>query len=244
MGVFPSGVKTWVDKVDGVSTISAVHINEAYAEILAIENHILNTRTFGDLAGGNTLEVGSDGTLKLNGNATAFVDLLPSSISIGGGGNAPSFTAYNGGNLRAYEFVGSGAQLKELNMGFQLPHEYKEGSSIMPHIHLHVPNDGTGGTIKFYCEYEWANIDQAGAISPVTVAGTKVVTANFGAQNNVIVSFGNIVGTGKTISSIFMCRIYRDPADASDTFGASAWLKSADIHVEIDTLGSRQATSK
>ena len=36
--VFPNGVKTWTDKVNGMDDVSADHINEAYAEIIAIEN--------------------------------------------------------------------------------------------------------------------------------------------------------------------------------------------------------------
>jgi hypothetical protein len=244
MAIFPSGIKTWVNKTNGVDTVSASHVNEAYEEIIALENHVLNTRTFGDLTGGNTFEVQSDGTPKLNGNATVWVDLLPSSVTIGGGGNAPAFTAYGGGNLRAYEFVGTGAQLKELNIGFQIPHEYKEGSTIIPHLHLYIPNDVSGGTVKFYCEYEWSNISQIGAITPTTVSGTAIVAGSFGIQNNAILSFGNVSGAGKTISSVFMCRIYRDPADVSDTFGASVWLKSADIHVELDGIGSKTSTSK
>jgi hypothetical protein len=41
-----------------------------------------------------------------------------------------------------------------------------------------------------------------------------------------------------------MCRIYRDPTNVADTFGSSVWLKSADIHVECDTIGSREILTK
>jgi hypothetical protein len=129
-------------------------------------------------------------------------------------------------------------------MGFQIPHWYKEGSVIVPHVHIYIPDDGTGGVIKFYCEYAWTNIDQTGEVSTTTVSGTITRTASQGINNNAILSFGNITGTGKTISSVFMCRIYRNPADAADTFTSSVWLKSADIHAEKDTEGSRTITAK
>ena len=198
-------------------------------------------KQFGTDTDNTTIE--TDGTVKFNGAATVFDDVAPTSVTVGTGVNAPSFTAYNG-NLRAYEFVGSGTNIKELNLGFQLPHSYKEGSTITPHIHLFIPDDGTGGVIKFLCEYTWTNVDQTGAVATTTVNGTITRTANAGINNNAILSFGDIVGTGKTISSIFMCRIYRDPADATDTFGLSTWMKSADIHFEKDTIGSRTATAK
>lgn len=191
----------------------------------------------------NGIKVNKGGELTLLGTATVFDDVYPSSVTIGSGGSAPSFTAYNG-NLRAYEFLGSGATTKELNMGFQIPHSYKEGSDIIPHIHIYIPDDGTGGVIKYYCEYTWTNIDQTGTVATTTISGTITRAANAGINNNAILSFGTVTGTGKTISSVFMCRIYRNPADVGDTFGASTWLKSADIHFECDTLGSKTATAK
>jgi len=34
---FPTSIKTWTDVTDNVDTILAVHINDAYAEIIAVE---------------------------------------------------------------------------------------------------------------------------------------------------------------------------------------------------------------
>lgn len=199
---------------------------------------------FGDAANGNYSTFEDDGTLVFNGNATVYKDLYPSSVTVNTGTNGASFTLYNGVNLYAYEFVGSGATLKSLQLGFQLNHDYKEGSDIIPHLHLYIPDDGTGGVIKFYMNYTWTNIDSTGSVAETTVSGTITRVANAGIGNNAILSFGTISGTGKTISSIFMARIYRNPADVADTFGVSTWLKSADIHYLCDTCGSRTATAK
>lgn len=105
-------------------------------------------------------------------------------------------------------------------------------------------DDGTGGVIKFYMDYVWGNVDSTGTIAETTVSGTITRIANAGIANNAILSFGTISGIGKTISSVFMARIYRNPADVADTFGVSTWLKSADIHYECDTIGSRQIINK
>ena len=40
MASFPDNIKTWVDKVDFVDDVSSKHINDAYAEIIAIENDL------------------------------------------------------------------------------------------------------------------------------------------------------------------------------------------------------------
>lgn len=182
----------------------------------------------------NGIKINKGGNLTLLGTATVFDDLMPNAVSVGTGGGVPAFTAYNG-NLKAYEFVGA-ALTKEIHAEFQLPHAYKEGSNIEPHIHLYVPNDATGGVIKFGCEYTWVNIDGTEGAT-ATITGTVTIAAGAGNLHKMI-SFGSITGTGKTISSILSCRIYRDPADAADTFGASVWMKAADVHHERDKIGS------
>lgn len=42
--VYPGGVKQWTDKVDFVDDVSANHINEAYAEIIAIETDLIDKK--------------------------------------------------------------------------------------------------------------------------------------------------------------------------------------------------------
>jgi hypothetical protein len=175
-------------------------------------------------------------------NSPVHKDLDPLSVTVGSGVNAPAFTVYNG-NLRAYEFPGGG-QLKELNLGFQINHDYCLESDLEPHLHLYIPNDANGGTIKFSLEYTWTNIGQAGAVTTTTIIGTLTVTVNAGILNNALLSFPEVAGAGKGLSSMFMARLYRDPADAADTFGSSVWLKAMDLHYEVDTLGSRQELVK
>jgi len=158
-------------------------------------------------------------------------DVYPSSVSVGvAGANVPAFTAYNG-NLKAYEFVGA-TNMKEINMGFQFPHTREDRSPIVPHVHIYAPSDGTGGVVKWGCEYTWTYVWQTGAVATTTVYGTRTIPANT-ACNNEIISAGEIVSpfADDDMSSIFMCRWFRDPADSADTFGSSVWLKSADIHV-------------
>lgn len=166
-----------------------------------------------------------------------YDDLLPNAVTVGGGASAPSFTTYNG-NLRAYEFLGTGVTTKDLQIQWQLPHAWNEGSTVSPHIHLYVPNDASGGVIKFYFEYSWTNVNDVEAAAS-TISGTYTVTAAAGNRHRIL-EIATIAGTGKTLSSIISARLYRNPADAADTFAASVWLKAADIHYLKDSHGSRQ----
>jgi hypothetical protein len=102
-----------------------------------------------------------------------------------------------------------------------------------------VPDDGTGGVIQFQMIYTWQNINN-GTMTETTVLGQITRTANQGIDGNLILSFGNIDGTGKTKSSLFSARIMRIQAGV-DTFGGTCWLRSADIHIEKNKLGSNLA---
>jgi hypothetical protein len=203
-----------------------------------------NASNFGDMANGHYSEFESDGSYVMHGNATVWEDLLPSSVTIGTTGpNFPAFTVYNG-NLCAYEFVGSGNVTKEIHLGFQMQHGWKLGSNISPHLHLYIANTALGGTVKFYCEYTWTNINETGTIATQTINGTIVRTNAQSTANNALLAFSEINGTGKGLSSMLMCRIYRTTTDDADTYESSVWLKSADLHIEKDTDGSREPLVK
>lgn len=182
-----------------------------------------------------------DGTLYAVGDARTWDDVYPSSVTVGVGGTAPSFTAYNGGNLRAYEFTGAVSN-KELNIGYQLYHSYDEGTAIVPHLHLFIANNGTGGTVIFDLIYTWANAGSTGNLTETTVQASVTLPANTTKYNNYIFSFGNIAGTGMEISSVLMTLVRR--RQDLDTFAGSVWLKSADVHIEKNTMGSREAFTK
>jgi len=172
-----------------------------------------------------------------------WTDLVPLPTTSGPGSAAPSFSVYTG-VLRAYEYVGTGPTVKDFNYGFQFPHGWKEGSTVSPHLHLYIPDLLVGGNIRFYLDYNWANIGATGAESVSTIFGDLVRANNAGIAQNALLEFPNIVGTGKTLSSMLMTRLYRDAADAADTFEGSVWLKSIDVHYQQDAMGSNQEYSK
>lgn len=161
-------------------------------------------------------------------------DVYPSSVATFPGANAPSGTAY-AGNLKAYEFVANAT--KDVTVIFQFPHAREDDTFIVPHIHIYAPSDGSGGNVRFGLEYFWGDVGETGAISTSTIYGDKTLAAST-IYRNEILSFGEIVGTGKGLSSVLHCRIFRNPAATEDTFGSSVWLLSADVHAQRSWLGS------
>jgi hypothetical protein len=228
---YTAGTTTGITSTDGFN----VGVDGTGKPIL--KNYETNNITIND----NT-QIEPDGTLVFTGAATTFDDV--SCNLLVGGASTPIVSVYNGGTLRAYEYVGNASQTRDQNAMIQLPHSYKEGSDIVVHVHLYVPDDVTGGTVKMSCTYTWTDINSTGAISETTITGTIVRTASQGIANNAILEFPAITGTGKHISSIIAFRLLRDAGDAADTFGSSVWLKSIDAHFEKDGLGSRTISTK
>ena len=151
----------------------------------------------------------------------------------------PEWTDYRGGQVLAF---GDEAINEEVVFfTIQMPHGWKEGSGIRPHIHL-VPEDATAGNARFLLTYSWANKDGVfGAESSETITCAMPGVAN----THKLYSFTEIAGTGKEISSILVCSLTRKSSDVLDTFdGKSVYFLEVDFHYLIDSTGSRQELIK
>jgi hypothetical protein len=132
--------------------------------------------------------------------------------------------------------------MKEVYFILQLPHSYKEGTSIIPHVHWVYGANTVGESCRWGLEYWW-NEDN------VFLGGSNTIYVNTNLSNNdavmpFLTSFPTINGAGHTISSILNCRLFRDATDISDNYTNNVYLFEFDIHYEIDSLGSRNTLSK
>lgn len=151
--------------------------------------------------------------------------------------NDPDLTAIVD-TVRAYLFDPDADQ--ELFFAAQLPHAYSEGTDIVAHVHW-SPVDTDTGNVIWGLEYTWANIDAAFA---ATTSTTTTDAGSGTADDHLYVEFTDLTGTGKTISSMLVCRIYRDADNGSDTYTGDAALLEVDFHYQIDATGSTTETSK
>lgn len=134
---------------------------------------------------------------------------------------------------RAFDGV---AVSEQLFGGFEILHDYKEGTDFTPHIHW-MPTTNDAGNVKWFLEY---SIKGVGGVFSAPSTLTAVSSAGGIAWTHRMVSFSAISGTGILIHSHFMFRLYRVPADEEDTYTNDAALLSFGVHYQIDTLGSRQ----
>jgi len=200
-----------------------------------------NDLRFGNVTGGNYINIdASTGNLRLNGEATQFDDLRIAGSAVRLGVTAPTLAAFGpSGSIRCLRF--DSGQHDEIYFEIQMPHSWKEGSNIYPHVHW-SPVSATAGDVVWQFDYIWADIGEAfGApttmTSDATAAGGtawvhKLSTLKDGSSN------AYIDGTGKTLSSMLVCRLHRDAGAGADTLAADVAFLEFDIHYEVDSFGS------
>lgn len=157
--------------------------------------------------------------------------------ALGGGASSPDLITLVS-NISAYAFDGGGT-LEQLYGSFEIPHDYKEGTDLRPHIHWTPTTAGAGNVV-------W-NLEYSLAARSGTFGASTTVTATDAAAGALIHNaeeFTSISGSGITIGTVIMFRLYRDPTNVADTYGADAVLLSLGVHYEVDATGSTNIFTK
>jgi hypothetical protein len=187
----------------------------------------------------------------LNGGATTYTDLVvPPYAARNSSSATPVWTEFlekTTGSLGFYTFAYSNADLdedkEEIFFNIQLPHDYKQGSDIFPHVHWSAKAAPGTNRVLWKFEYQWVNHTGTfsnttkSTLTGYTLAGTA--GRSVAAYEHVITPLGFIAGTDKTISSMLVCRLSRMTKDSNDNFANNAFLISFDVHFEIDSFGSK-----
>lgn len=185
-------------------------------------------------------EIEEDGTIKLNGAATTWNDLNKSLLPLSTGANVPPIIAVNGAAYLKVRAFNGNATVHELGEGCEILHDYKEGTDIQPHLHW-AATTAAAGNVKWQLAYMW--VDRDGVFENETIISVTVAASGI-AWTEQRTNFPAISGTGKHIGSRFQFVLFRDPADAADTYADPAAAFDFGLHYERDTLGSRQITAK
>ena len=159
------------------------------------------------------------------------------------GGTSPSFaklTDDGAGSLGIYANRFNGGANNDIYFGLQLPHAWAQGTVIHPHLHwCPETNIANGETVHWVLEWTWCNID--GVVGASTVNSTVAYTSSgtTAAKTHILTELDDMVGTGKTVSSLVYGRIQRQSQGAgADTFAGNVFLLAFDIHVQKDAHGS------
>jgi hypothetical protein len=125
----------------------------------------------------------------------------------------------------------------------QIPHSYKAGGSIYAHVHW-TPglrgNEEAAATVGWKLDCSWANIGAAfGDMVTYDLSDAVTGTDNWHEMTTEV----ELVGTGKTYSSMLMCNIKRTDTGTDDTWAGTAsgqlpMLLEVDFHYPIDRIGT------
>jgi len=121
----------------------------------------------------------------------------------------------------------------------QLPHEWKEGSEVRPHIHATRTTTSTDA-VGWEFKYVVANANEVLGAYTAWQTATESVISNV-AEKHGLWTFPAITMTGKLISCMIIWQLQRNTADA---YNSNARLLELDFHYQIDTTGSSSEFSK
>jgi hypothetical protein len=168
-------------------------------------------------------------------------DLRVPGTSVRNGSSAPDLELFAGSaTLYISSFAGSGPA-EMVYFSVQMPHAWKEGSMIYPHVHWSPTTTGAGG-VTWQLEYTLASAVAGIFPASTTLASTSQTTET--AWQHQITSFDGIDMTGHTISTMIHCRLFRDPAHSGDTYSSDAAFLEFDFHYNKDSTGSEQPFHK
>lgn len=194
-----------------------------------------------DLVGASDLDIdcGTARTTRLV--IPVWDDLVITAESFRLAGASPATAqAYRSGYVLAFTNVAD----RYCYFNFQLPHTYVEGTDVKFHIHWTIPVSGAGAgaeNVKWDFTY---SASSPNALYPETWPAASTATVTIDVQNDavnehLVDTIVTISGAGFTISEVLICSLMRDTTVANN-YGNPAYLVSADLHIQVDTSGSRQ----
>lgn len=119
----------------------------------------------------------------------------------------------------------------------QMPHGWKRGSTISPHIHVMHNDEGAGNSVwKF--EYNIAKIN--GQFASSYSSETKTFAAPGAVRTHSLFSFADIdMSDYDGTSTMFLVLISRLGDDVADTYDNTIALLEFDVHYQINKIGTR-----
>jgi len=165
----------------------------------------------------------------LNYQAPRWEDLrFPASNLTPGTANTPTWDDTNG----LWEFAVS----DELFFQAQMPHSWKEGSAVYPHVHWQKITSAAGN-VNWRIDYRVCRIGEVWDSSDNLADETPDVTDNDTARTHALTALGEISMTGAQVSDMIIGKLSRVAA-AGTEYGTRAALLEFDIHILVDSFGS------
>jgi hypothetical protein len=259
--MIPRKLSQWVgekrtDIIDYISSLDndLRHLYEQFASFISFKKIRVGSTD-------NYTEINESGDMSFAGTATMWEDIrVPVTSTTKGGSKDPNFTVY-----KTNTSLGTSSQgvflywfdkttEEELYFTVQVPHSWKEGSAIYPHVHWVPASNGSATALVCWgLEYNFASY---GVTATSSVFGTTsmlfankhlLTDTSLAADTHYLTTFSNIAMTGHTISNMFVCRVFRYPTGTGtnlDNYNDDAGLLEIDFHYQQDAVGSKEEYNK
>ena len=143
----------------------------------------------------------------------------------------PAWSVFRNG-IYAHKF--SSTAINELWIAFHIPHSYRAGTKIYPHIHWSTSGTNTG-TVRWVFEYTLAADDDASAF-PTSSSIVLEQAASGTAYRHMVVEVTEPYAIPSTYlypDTMILCRIYREGNHANDTCTDDAFGFECDLHYQL-----------
>lgn len=192
---------------------------------------------FGTATDNTTIE--ADGTIKFNGASTVWGDIdFPILIRTTGVG-IPTMQTFNGNLMMPQWAVNDFNQCESQ----EFVHEWKEGSTCYFHLHLNTNGlDSTDRYVKFEIEYAYS-ANGVWQFPAVVTTADILIPANTADRTQIIMPLFNFTPTNSKIGDHCVARLKR-VASTGLAPTNNPFIPMLQMHVEKDTIGSRNMTTK
>lgn len=141
------------------------------------------------------------------------------------------------GNTVAYSYVPSA--VSETYVNWDLPFNWAAGTDLYAAIHWSPGNSTATGNVRWGLEFTTAAVGGVfGSTQTVYVLGSADGTAYKHIQSISAAYPGSSVNYNQR----FLLRLFRDGADAADTFPDNAYLVGIDFYYQVDQFGTPSYT--
>jgi hypothetical protein len=171
---------------------------------------------------------------------TVYGDYLTSGLAIQTTGpNPPDLEELRTG-VRLFAFAGTGATVEQAFFTVHLLHDLKADTTPTFHVHWTHNTAVPTGNVVWQIDYSYARGYEVDTFPAVTSLSTTDAAA---AQYIHHITADDDMPFNESTAEpdgLILCRIYRDPAHASDTFENDAFLVGIDLHYQLGQIGTNE----
>ena len=170
-------------------------------------------------------------------DSPVFDDYLVPGLTLAKGSSAPDLEEFRNG-MYMNAFNGTGVTVEQAFFTIHILHGMKPGTTPTFHIHWAHNQVSPSGNVKWLIDCTVTKGYGAGTYAaPETLTTIQTAPAQYVHE---ITDDDDMPLSSSEIEpdSVIIGRIYRDPADASDTFEADAFLVHIDLHYQRDRIGT------